>query len=173
VNKYVTEFMNRGTKVPRPEYQLPDREKLLFKKPGTAVANEEILIKKIGYGFTLLEVMVAMSIIAIALTAVLGLQSQSISLASEAKFSTTASLLAKSKMAEIEAKEPEDLTDDSGDFGEDFPGYIWQLTVSDVMFDSPANLFDHLKQVDLKIMWGESEQYQYILRLYCFAPEAG
>ena len=54
-------------------------------------------------GFTLLEVMVAMAIIAIALTAVLGSQSKSLSLASEAKFSTTVALLAQSKMAEIEA----------------------------------------------------------------------
>ena len=46
-------------------------------------------------GFTLLEVMVAMAIIAIAMTAVLNSQSQSISLASEAKFSTTAALLAR------------------------------------------------------------------------------
>jgi prepilin-type N-terminal cleavage/methylation domain-containing protein len=54
--------------------------------------------KRKSFGFTLLEVMVAMSIIAIALTAVLGSQSQSVSLASEAKFNTTAPLLAQSKI---------------------------------------------------------------------------
>ncbi|MCK4389005.1 MAG: prepilin-type N-terminal cleavage/methylation domain-containing protein [Desulfobacterales bacterium] len=124
-------------------------------------------------GFTLLEVMVAVALIAIALVAVLGSQSQSLSLASEAKFSTTASFLAHGKMAEIEAGDPHDLTSDSGDFGEDFPGYRWDLTMSDVVFDSPENVSDYLKQFDLIISWGEDGQYEYGLRLYRFMPETG
>jgi len=122
-------------------------------------------------GFTLLEVMVAMAIIAIALTAVLGSQSQSLSLASEAKFSTTAAFLAQSKMAEIEAEKPEDLTSDSGDFGEDFPGYRWDLTVNDVTLDEPEGVSDHLKQIDLTVSWEEHDQYRYSLKLYRFVPE--
>jgi general secretion pathway protein I len=122
-------------------------------------------------GFTLLEVMVAMAIIAIALTAVLGLQSQSLSLASEAKFSTTAAFLAQSKMAEIETEKAEDVASDSGDFGEDFPGYRWDKTVNDVTFDEPEGVSDHLKQIDLTVSWEEHDQYQYRLRLYRFVPE--
>jgi general secretion pathway protein I len=120
--------------------------------------------------FTLLEVMVAMAIIAIALTAVFGSQSQSLSLASEAKFSTTAAFLAQSKMAEIEAGS-EDLTSDSGDFGEDFPGYRWEQSVDDVTFDEPEGVSDHLKQIDLTVSWEEHDQYDYRLRLYRFVPE--
>lgn len=122
-------------------------------------------------GFTLLEVMVAMAIIAIALTAVLGSQSQSLSLASEAKFSTTAAFLAQSKMAEIEAEKPEDLTSDSGDFGEDFPGYRWDLTVNDVTLDEPEGVSDHLKQIDLTVSWEEHDQYRYSLKLYRFSQK--
>ena len=121
--------------------------------------------------FTLLEVMVAMAIIAIALTAVLGSQSQSVSLASEVKFSTTAALLAQSKMAEMELKKGEDLSSDSGDFGEDYPGYTWRVTLHDVLFDSPENVSDHLRQIDLEVSWGEGEPYLYSLRLYRFVPE--
>jgi general secretion pathway protein I len=128
------------------------------------------MMKKKDCGFTLLEVMVAIAIIAIALTAVLGSQSQSVSLASEARFDTTAALLAQSKMAETHIEDLEDLSTDSGDFGEDFPGYTWQLSVSDVMFDRPENVSDHLKQIDLTISWGEDEQYQYGLRQYRFFP---
>lgn len=128
-------------------------------------------MKRGDEGFTLLEVMVAMTLIAIALMAVLGSQSQSVSLASEARFNTTAALLAQSKMAEIELEDPEDLSTDSGDFGEDFLGYTWQLSVSDVMFDRPENVSDHLKQIDLTISWGEEELYQYALRLYRFYPK--
>ena len=122
-------------------------------------------------GFTLLEVMVALALIAIALTAVLGSQSQSVSLAGEARFNTTAALLAQTKMAEIELKDPEDLTADSGDFGEDFPGYTWQSSVSNVMFDRADNVSDHLKQVDLTISWGEEELFRYGLRVYLFFPK--
>ncbi|RLB91322.1 MAG: prepilin-type cleavage/methylation domain-containing protein [Deltaproteobacteria bacterium] len=119
-------------------------------------------------GFTLLEVMVAMAIIAIALTAVLGSQSQSVSLATEAKFSTTAVLLAQDKLAEIEAEKIGDLTSGSGDFGEDFPGYRWNLRVTDTSFDELEEISDHLKQIDLIVSWGEDDQYQYALRLYRF-----
>jgi general secretion pathway protein I len=122
------------------------------------------MMRKENRGFTLLEVMVAIALIAIALTAVLGSQSQSVSLAGEARFNTTATLLAQSKMAEIELQDPGDLTADSGDFDEDFPGYTWNLSVSNVMFDRPENVSDHLKQVDLTISWGEDELFQYALR---------
>ena len=125
-------------------------------------------MEKAEDGFTLLEVMVAIALIAIALMAVLGSQSQSVSLAGEARFNTTAALLAQSKMAEIESQAPEDLTADSGDFDEDFPGYTWKLAVSNVIIDRPENVSDHLKQVDLTISWGEDEQFLYALRVYRF-----
>ncbi len=125
-------------------------------------------MEKVDDGFTLLEVMVAIALIAIALMAVLGSQSQSVSLAGEARFNTTAALLAQSKMAEIESQDPEDLTADSGDFDEDFPGYTWKLAVSNVMLDRPENVSDHLKQVDLTIAWGEDEQFLYGIRVYRF-----
>ena len=70
-----------------------------------------VVLKHRDQGFTLLEVMVAMAIIAIAMTAVLNSQSQSISLASEAKFSTTATLLAQMKIAEMSRGKPQDLAD--------------------------------------------------------------
>jgi general secretion pathway protein I len=119
-------------------------------------------------GFTLLEVMAAMSIIAIALIALLASQSQSISIASEAKFSTTAALLAQSKMAEIETRTEDELIYDSGDFGDDFPDYSWEMEVQDVVFTDEEEFTDYLKQVDLTIYWGEGKQYQYSLRLYHF-----
>ena len=122
-------------------------------------------------GFTLLEVMVAIAIIAITLVAVFGSQSQSLSLANEAKFSTTAALLAQSKMAEIEVVNYEDLTSDSGDFGENFPNYHWNLTVSDVSFIGTDEVLDYLKRIDLNVFYGENSQYQYGLRLYRFVPK--
>ena len=122
-------------------------------------------------GFTLLEVMIAIAIIAITLVAVFGSQSQSLSLANEAKFSTTAPLLAQSKMAEVEAVHPDDLTSDSGDFGDDFPNYQWNLIIRDVSFVGADEALDYLKQIDLNLFYGEQSKYQYTLRLYRFVPK--
>jgi len=122
-------------------------------------------------GFTLLEVMIAMAIIAIALVAVFGSQSQSLSLANEAKFSTTAALLAQSKMAEIETLNPKDLVSGSGDFGEDFPDYHWDLYVSDIELAGAGEVSEHLKQMNLSLSYGEHGQYEYRLKLYRFVPK--
>jgi general secretion pathway protein I len=131
---------------------------------------ENLLKNKKHSGFTLLEVMVAMAIMAITLMAVLDSQSASISRVSEAKFSTTAPFLAQKKMAEIEILKPGDLDSDSGDFGNDYPGYSWELTVQNASFDAPENVTDHLKQIDLEVSWGEDELYSYGLRQYLFSP---
>jgi len=96
-------------------------------------------------GFTLLEVMIAMSILAITLVVVFQSQSQSISMAGRARFETTASLLAQSKMAEIEAANPENVVSDSGDFGDDFPDYSWQVDVMETEIDV-------LKKVEVKVV---------------------
>lgn len=112
-----------------------------------------------------------MAFIAITLVAVLDAQSGSLSRACEAKFSTTASLLAQKKIGELEIRKAEDLTSDSGDFGEDFPGYYWKLTTEIPSFDSPENISGHLKQMDMSISWGENEVYSYSVRLYLFSPE--
>ncbi len=82
-------------------------------------------------GFTLMEVMIAMAVLAIALVAVYQLQSQSISMATDSRFMTTAALLAQSKMVEIETDSSLSNTSDSGDFGTDYPQYTWHLEITD------------------------------------------
>ena len=82
-------------------------------------------------GFTLLEVMIAMAILAIVLVAAYQSQSQSISMTSNSHFLTTASLLAQGKMAEVDALQPKSVISGNGDFGENFPGWHWKLDVSE------------------------------------------
>jgi general secretion pathway protein I len=95
-------------------------------------------------GFTLLEVMIAMAILAVALVVVFQSQSQSISMASESRFLTTASLLAQSKMTEMEAAVPGNLVSGSGDFGDDYPGYSWRSTVEGTHMDT-------IKKIDVTV----------------------
>jgi type II secretion system protein I len=81
-------------------------------------------------GFTLIEVLVAMSIMAVGLFAVFKLQAQNLELQSEAYFMTMAGQLAKVRMAEIEAK-PE-TGHSSGDFQNLQPGFLYEEDVSRV-----------------------------------------
>ncbi|OGP67028.1 MAG: type II secretion system protein GspI [Deltaproteobacteria bacterium RBG_19FT_COMBO_43_11] len=82
-------------------------------------------------GFTLMEVLIAMAILAIALVGVFQLQSQSISMATDSRFMTTAALLAQSKMVEIESGIVSSSRAQDGDFGDDYPQYSWRLEVTD------------------------------------------
>jgi general secretion pathway protein I len=115
--------------------------------------------------------MIATAIIAIALVAALGSQSQSVSLANEAKFATTVAFLAQKKMAELEAENAKDLTSDGGDFGEDFPGYGWESEVTDVSMEGFEEASEYIKKVALTVYWGEDRSYQYGLTYYRFVPQ--
>jgi general secretion pathway protein I len=92
-------------------------------------------ISAISAGFTLLEVMIAMAILAIALIAVYQSQSQSVSMAGSSRFLTTASLLAQSRMTEIDMADPRKIENGSGDFGNDFQDYTWQVEIGDTQID--------------------------------------
>jgi len=120
-------------------------------------------------GFTLLEVMIAVALIAIALTTLLVSQSQSVSFANSAKFETMAALLAQGKMSEISQLDAGALSSDSGDFGDDYPGYAWEATVSDISIEGVDNISDYLKQIDLTVTWGV---FSYNLRLYHYVAES-
>jgi general secretion pathway protein I len=123
-------------------------------------------------GFTLLEVMVAVAIIAIGLTALIGSHSQSISLAEEANFNTTAALLAQKKMAELELAGFGALSYDAGDFGEEFPGYRLEVKVSRADFGEIEDMAKYIRQIDLSLFRGEGSRNTYTLKLYDFAPES-
>ena len=86
-------------------------------------------------GFTLLEVMLAMAILAIVLVAVFQSQSQSLSMSGRSRFLTTASLLAQSRMAEIELMGIENIMITSGDFGDEYPYYAWHIEIADTRAD--------------------------------------
>lgn len=120
-------------------------------------------------GFTLLEVMIATAIIAIALVAALGSQSQSVSLAAEAKFATTVAFLAQKKMAELEVDDPKDLSSDAGDFGDDFPGYRWESEVEDISLAGSDE--DRMKKILLSVYLADSNSLKYNLILCRFKPD--
>lgn len=119
------------------------------------------------HGFTLLEIMVAMAIIAIVLVAVYKMHHQTIDMHNATNFYTRAPLLAQKKIAEIKNRTLNDIADDEGGFGEDFADYHWQMTVEDVESELLGDAARRLKKIDLTVSQGQDEM-TYQLRLYKF-----
>ena len=122
-------------------------------------------------GFTLLEVMVAVAIIAISFVSLLGAQSQSISLAAISRFETTASMLARQKLAELQTESFTELSSGEGDFEEDFADFHWQAEVSEWTEDDSGikGSGELLKVVDLTVSRGEDEAMVFAVRTLVMA----
>jgi general secretion pathway protein I len=86
-------------------------------------------------GFTLLEVMVALAVIATAFTALLGLHVRNLRLAAREQAYAQSMLLARSLITEVELGGFPDVGEAQGDFEAEFPGrypgYRWYRTVSE------------------------------------------
>jgi|GEM_PF-1024971 len=95
-------------------------------------------------GFTLLEVMVSLAILATAFAAALRLHSDSIGILVSTRIHTKAAELAQYKMTEIEIDGLKGLGPSSGDFGELAPDYVWETRVE----DSPK---DYWKLVTVRV----------------------
>ena len=119
-------------------------------------------------GFTLLEVMIAVGIIAIALVTLLGAQSQSVSIAAAARFDTTAALLAQRKLTELTLQGYQRVSSGEGDFGEDFPDFRWQAEVRELGEDETGlkGLAGMLKVIDLNVHSHLDEELHCSLRSF-------
>ena len=119
------------------------------------------------HGFTLLEIMVAMAIIAIVLVAVYKMHHQTIDMNNAASFHTRAPLLAQKKIAEIKSRTLDNIADDEGGFGENFADYHWKMTVEDVESELLGDAARRLKKVDMTVSHGQDEM-TYQIRHYKF-----
>jgi general secretion pathway protein I len=118
-------------------------------------------------GFTLLEIMVATSIIAIVLVSVYRMHAQTISMNFISRFQTTAPMLAKKVLTEIETKPVDDLADDSGDFGKEFSGYKWQVSVKEVESEELGEIAKDLRQIEVIVSYNKDEDI-YSFKSYEF-----
>jgi Tfp pilus assembly protein PilV len=121
--------------------------------------------------------MVALSIISIVLLAVYRLHSQTLTLTIGSRFYTVAPLLAQSKLVDLELSSAQELEDESGDFGEDFADYSWEIAIEDVGGDQLKidaeqlkTVVEKLKRIDIKVFFNEGDMV-YSLRTYRFVPK--
>ena len=139
-------------------------------KPATSCQHPASSIQHPAAGFTLLEVMIAMAIMAIVLVSVYRLHSQTLSMTTANRFYTQAPLLAQSKMAQLEAMSSELISGDSGDFGDKFPGYGWSVSTDEVSSEALGEAAEDLKRIDVTVTLNENE-YEYTIRLYRMMSE--
>lgn len=87
-------------------------------------------------GFTLLEVLVSVAILAISIVTLLIIRNNSVKETAKTKTAVTAAVLAREKMGEIESNDVNELTE-SGEF-DGYPGYRWtkEVFLEEVSTDS-------------------------------------
>lgn len=106
-------------------------------------------------GFTLMEVMVAVAVVAIALMAIYRMHTQTLFMDSRSRFDTAAAMLARQKLADIDAVDLKDLVDESGDFSGGFPDFTWQIQSEAITSDLFKEDGPVLKQITVTIARGE------------------
>jgi general secretion pathway protein I len=105
-------------------------------------------------GFTLLEVMIAVVIVGTAFVACLSLANQCIHTQIRVEHITTATMLAKHKMSELEAQARNSAATDSepsGTYEEPYSIYVWEVEYLPTPLDS-------VEQVRVSVRWGAEEQ---------------
>lgn len=117
-------------------------------------------------GFTLLEVMIAVAIIGIAVVTLLGAQSQSVSMVAGAKFDSMASMLAQWKMSDLLLEEFDQLADDQGNFGEDYPRFYWTVKVSELGERETGlkGIDNRLKALDIAVISHDDDRMRFTMR---------
>jgi general secretion pathway protein I len=111
-------------------------------------------------GFTLLEVMIAVAILAMVVVSLLGLQNRSVEDVMKAERITTATLLAKRMMTEALIKKPLLPAEDEGVFSEDVYGdmykdYRWKKTVS-------ATPIPKVMELRIAVLWKEGSRDEMV-----------
>ena len=108
-------------------------------------------------GFTLLEIMVAISILVLVLVTVFKMHIQTLAMHNAARFQTAAPLLAQKKITEIETETIDALVSGSGDFGDRFPGYTWKVSIDDVQSEILGTVADNLKLIGVTVAFNTDE----------------
>ncbi len=124
-------------------------------KPGSQHNGSGILDRAFParqHGFTLIEVMVSLAVIAIALVGLLGLQHQTLQSVVRANEMSKAALLAQDLMTQAETGPFPPLGTTSGNFESmfprQFPNFRWEQSVE------PSAVFPDVRKVRIRISYG-------------------
>lgn len=121
-------------------------------------------------GFTLLEVMIAVAIIALTLVPLLYTYRRSLGFLSEAKSMTIATLLAQRRISELEMTGLSQIEEGEGVFEEEeFSNFKWSVTLATPPFLPPTLPSDLIKEVHVRISWpGNREEGKDYLEMVTY-----
>ena len=125
-------------------------------------------LRRCNKGFSLLEVMIALAIVAIALVSLLGLSNRSILVQDKIQRLTQATFLAQQLMSEEELNvEGRRLSwEDREDvFTEPFETFRWEISYQET-------LISRVKQVTVIVLWGDPDKNERV-QLVSFLPTGG
>jgi general secretion pathway protein I len=100
-------------------------------------------------GFTLLEVMIALSIVAGVIITVLVSLNYQLGIVNDNRDIVIATILGKKMVGETALLAP--AGQKKGDFGSAFPQFSWELNLEDTQFKT-------LKRMDMKVSWGKGRE---------------
>ena len=120
-------------------------------------------VQATDHGFTLLEVMVAVSIMALVLVTLLGLKNKSMQDVMLAEHMTTATLLAKRVMTETRTANKSKKwlpVEEEGEFAdeENFKDYTWKKTVSLIPFINNVII----TEIRVAVLWNEGTRQEMV-----------
>ena len=111
--------------------------------------------------------MVALCIVAIVLVAVYQLHLSTLTASQAARFDIVASMLAQKKLSDLEIR-PENRDETGpffGEFGNDFPGYKWEMTLERVDSAALKGSGHDLRKIELRII-ADGQPSTYRIRTY-------
>lgn len=118
-------------------------------------------------GFTLLEILITLAIIAIAFPVLLRFLSQNISLATEAEFLSSASLLADSKMNDLCRNGYLESGPRSGRFETPYQQFGWKLSVGGTSETDASGL----QRIELSVTLADNPTLHYSIVRYVLPGE--
>lgn len=118
---------------------------------------------RLNLGFSLVEVIVAVAILAVALVGLVRGISVALGSSKQAELQTTASMFAAGLIEELRAEGDIMDGESQGDCGDELPLYRWTASVSGAGIDG-------LHEVDVSILNTHSGQEIYTLRTLLFEP---
>ena len=135
-----------------------------FLIPGLSSASLKSQVSSLKpTGFTLLEVLVALAVLAVAVVSLLGLQNRNLLLSMRAERLSTGTLLVREMLTRTQLEGPEAARVTSGDFAEIHPGqypeFRWHRTIRPAMLEG-------LWEIEVGVAWGERTDERAELTLF-------
>ena len=130
-------------------------------------------LKKNNRGFTLLEVMISVAIIAFVFVSIFRMQSSTIDLATAGNFNTLAPMLARKLLNDVE-NDLADWSEFEGDFSDNFPRIQWRLEISESFFETDDFISEdnqeRFKKIEIEI-FSSSGSRSYKINTWRLAHE--